>query len=67
MSLPDLRNRRRKDYKYHLSYRTRWSDNDMYDHMNNSVYYFLFDSIVNTYLIKHWYIPLYMARPVDPN
>jgi len=29
------------------------SDNDMYDHMNNSVYYFLFDSVVNTYLINH--------------
>lgn len=25
----------------------------MYDHMNNSVYYFLFDSVVNTYLIQH--------------
>lgn len=25
----------------------------MYDHMNNSVYYFLFDSVVNTYLITH--------------
>ena len=25
----------------------------MYHHMNNSVYYFLFDSVVNTYLIKH--------------
>lgn len=23
----------------------------MYDHMNNSVYYFLFDSVVNSYLI----------------
>jgi len=29
------------------------SDNDMYDHMNNSIYYFLFDSVVNTYLITH--------------
>jgi len=28
-------------------------DNDMYDHMNNSVYYYLFDSVVNTYLIEH--------------
>jgi acyl-CoA thioester hydrolase len=28
------------------------SDNDMYDHMNNSVYYFLYDSIVNSYLIQ---------------
>lgn len=25
----------------------------MYDHMNNSQYYFLFDSVVNTYLIQH--------------
>lgn len=28
-------------------------DNDMYDHVNNSVYYFLFDSVVNTYLSTH--------------
>lgn len=27
------------------------SDNDMYAHLNNSVYYYLIDSIVNTYLI----------------
>ncbi|KAK4912293.1 hypothetical protein LTR28_013914 [Elasticomyces elasticus] len=25
----------------------------MYDHMNNSIYYFLFDSVVNTYLATH--------------
>jgi len=55
MSLSELRKRQREDYKFYLEYRTRWSDNDMYDHMNNSVYYFLFDSIVNSYLIKHWY------------
>ncbi|KAL0572749.1 hypothetical protein V5O48_009213 [Marasmius crinis-equi] len=30
----------------------RWSDNDQYSHMNNSIYYHLFDSIVNTYLIE---------------
>lgn len=29
------------------------SDNDQYSHLNNSIYYFLFDSVVNTYLIKH--------------
>ena len=28
-------------------------DNDQYSHINNSVYYHLFDSIVNTYLIQH--------------
>ncbi|KAH8685759.1 thioesterase superfamily protein-like protein [Tricladium varicosporioides] len=52
MSYSQLKNRTRKDYAYILEYRTRWSDNDMYDHMNNSIYNFLYDSIVNTYLIQ---------------
>jgi len=46
------RKRRRSDYPYQLDYRTRWSDNDVYHHMNNSVYAFLIDSIVNAYLIE---------------
>ena len=29
------------------------TDNDQYAHINNSIYYHLFDSIVNTYLIQH--------------
>ncbi|KAG5645813.1 hypothetical protein DXG03_005154 [Asterophora parasitica] len=29
------------------------SDNDQYSHINNSIYYHLFDSIVNTYLIEN--------------
>ena len=53
MSSTQLKYRRRKDYGFHLEYRTRWSDNDMYDHMNNSSYFFLFDSIINFYLIEH--------------
>ncbi|PCH37596.1 thioesterase [Wolfiporia cocos MD-104 SS10] len=48
-----LKSRKRSDYIYFLSYRTRWSDNDQYSHVNNSVYYHLFDSVVNTYLIAH--------------
>ena len=31
---------------------TRWSDNDAYGHLNNIVYYSLFDSAVNTILIE---------------
>ncbi|THV50861.1 hypothetical protein BGAL_0133g00190 [Botrytis galanthina] len=53
MSHGELKRRRREDYGYVLEYRTRWSDNDMYDHMNNSIYNFLYDSIVNSYLIEH--------------
>ncbi|KAM4065887.1 thioesterase-like superfamily protein [Hirsutella rhossiliensis] len=51
-SSADRRARRRQDYPYILDYRTRWNDNDMYDHMNNSVYNFLFDSAVNAYLAE---------------
>ncbi|KAH0494670.1 hypothetical protein TgHK011_008261 [Trichoderma gracile] len=52
MSLAALKTRCRRDYPYLLEYRTRWNDNDMYDHMNNSVYNFLFDSAVNSYLVE---------------
>lgn len=30
---------------------TRWSDNDMFGHLNNSVYYELFDSAINAWII----------------
>ena len=30
---------------------TRWGDNDVYGHLNNVVYYSLFDSVVNQWLI----------------
>ncbi|KAI0049640.1 thioesterase thiol ester dehydrase-isomerase [Auriscalpium vulgare] len=46
-----LKSRRRSVYPYFLSYRTRWIDNDQYAHLNNSIYYHLFDSVVNSYLI----------------
>ncbi|KAI1502607.1 HotDog domain-containing protein [Biscogniauxia marginata] len=48
-----LKRRSRNDYPFLLEYRTRWNDNDMYDHMNNSVYNFLFDSVINSYLLEH--------------
>lgn len=31
---------------------TRWSDNDAYGHVNNSVYYHWFDSAVNAWLVE---------------
>ncbi|CAL5873296.1 uncharacterized protein PFLUO_LOCUS7567 [Penicillium psychrofluorescens] len=44
--------RQRSDYGYHQVHQTRWFDNDMYAHLNNTVYTALFDTIANTYLIK---------------
>ena len=32
---------------------TRWNDNDVYGHMNNVIYYELFDSVINRYLIEY--------------
>lgn len=31
---------------------TRWADNDMYGHLNNTVYYQLFDTAINSYVIR---------------
>ncbi|KAH0602611.1 uncharacterized protein H6S33_008692 [Morchella sextelata] len=48
-----VKERKRIDYFFFLDYRTRWTDNDMYSHLTNTVYNVLIDSVVNTYLIKH--------------
>ncbi|TFY72767.1 hypothetical protein EVG20_g263 [Dentipellis fragilis] len=53
LSTAQARVRRRTDYRYFLTYQTRWSDNDQYSHVNNSVYYHFFDSIVNQYLVTN--------------
>jgi acyl-CoA thioester hydrolase len=41
----------RAAYRHFLPLQTRWADNDVYGHINNVVYYGLFDTIVNEYLI----------------
>ena len=43
--------RERDAYRYFTSFATRWRDNDQYGHMNNAVYYELFDSAINKFLI----------------
>ena len=42
---------RRADFRAFVPLTTRWSDNDIYGHMNNVVHYQLFDSAVNSWLI----------------
>jgi acyl-CoA thioester hydrolase len=41
----------RAHFDYVVSATTRWSDNDMYGHLNNAIYYELFDSAINGWLI----------------
>ena len=42
----------RGDYVHFREVHTRWYDNDVYGHVNNAVYYFYFDSVINDFLIK---------------
>ena len=41
----------RDAFRHFTAIGTRWMDNDAYGHLNNVVYYSLFDSVVNQYLI----------------
>jgi acyl-CoA thioester hydrolase len=43
----------RDAYKVFRTIPTRWLDNDVYGHMNNSVHYTLFDTTVNCWLIEN--------------
>ena len=36
-----------------MAHLTRWSDNDMYGHLNNARYYELFDTTINTWIAEH--------------
>jgi acyl-CoA thioester hydrolase len=42
----------RDDYGYFCPVTTRWSDNDIYGHINNVAYYSYFDSVANRFLIE---------------
>ncbi len=43
---------RRAEYRVFAPLDTRWGDNDVYGHVNNVVYYALFDTAVNRLLIQ---------------
>ena len=54
----------RADYPHFLSIDTRWSDNDLYGHVNNVVYYSYFDTVVNEYLIRHGALDLEAGKTI---
>jgi acyl-CoA thioester hydrolase len=41
----------RAEYPHFLAIPTRWTDNDVYGHVNNALYYEFFDTAINQYLI----------------
>lgn len=38
------------DFPLHWPVQTRWTDNDMFGHLNNAVYYQLFDTAINAWI-----------------
>ena len=49
----------KKEYKYFDTIDTRFGDNDIFGHLNNVIYYSLFDSVINRFLIlKCGYNPI---------
>ena len=42
----------RNNYIFFETYSTRWSDNDVYGHLNNPKYVEFADSLINSWLIK---------------
>ncbi len=47
----------RTAFRHFAPVTTRWSDNDVYGHVNNVVYYAWFDSVVNAMLIAQGLAP----------
>lgn len=45
--------RSRKNYLWWNTYSTRWGDNDMYGHVNMIIYYSMFDTVVNYFLMEY--------------
>lgn len=41
---------RSSDFPVHWPVTTRWTDNDMFGHLNNAVYYALFDTAINGWI-----------------
>ncbi len=53
----------RRAFGFFSEVSTRWTDNDVYGHVNNAVYYEFFDSAVNRFLIERGDLDIH-AGPV---
>ena len=62
MSRPDPRGR--DNYRHFTLITTRWSDNDAYGHVNNTVHYQWFDSAVNALLVGAGLLDIAHSDPI---
>ncbi|MEO1044531.1 MAG: thioesterase family protein [Pseudomonadota bacterium] len=55
---------KRSDYAEFVTITSRWSDNDIYGHINNAVAYFYFDTAVNQLLISHDVLDIHAGETI---
>lgn len=51
MTTSDERSLTSRDFPVHQPVLTRWTDNDMFGHLNNAVFYEFFDAAINGWII----------------
>lgn len=52
------------DYSYFSEISTRWMDNDVYGHINNVIYYSIFDTVVNEFLIQKGVLNIHSSEVI---
>lgn len=55
---------RRSQFAWFQQITTRWSDNDAYGHVNNTIYYQWFDTAVNSWLIGQGLLDIGHGDPI---
>ena len=56
--------RPRSAYRHWTPITTRWQDNDIYGHVNNTVYYGWFDTAVNAWLVEAGLLDVEAGDPI---
>jgi acyl-CoA thioester hydrolase len=54
----------RASYRHWHTIQTRWADNDVYGHVNNTIHYQWFDTVVNTWLIDNGLLDIERGNPI---
>ena len=56
--------RGRGSYRWWTTISTRWHDNDVYGHVNNTVFYSWFDTAVNAWLVETGLLDIASGDPI---
>lgn len=54
----------RSEFRAWRKFETRWSDNDAYGHVNNTIFYQWFDSAVNAWMVEQGILDIAIGDPI---